>query len=90
MRETRASKRKRNQNNVNELRQKTEELKPLKSRRVKKLTVKERIHKEAIDNEFMPDEIILATIPGFCCWPARILEIIGQTIMVEFFGTGQM
>lgn len=59
-------------------------------RLVKNLTLKEKIKNNAPDNEFMTNEIVLATIPGFCAWPARIIQIIGETIMVEFFGTGQM
>lgn len=60
-----------------------------KSHRTKKLTLSEKMKNEAPDNEFVIDEIILATIPGFCPWPARIIQIIGETITVEFFGTGQ-
>lgn len=60
------------------------------TRRVRMLTLKEKIRNEAPDNEFVVHEIVLATIPGFCPWPARIIQIIGQTIMVEFFGTGQV
>lgn len=74
-------KRKRNQTNVNDFSQKSDNVQP-KIRRVKKLTVKEKIHNESPDNEFMPNEIVLATIPGFCPWPARILELAGQTIIV--------
>lgn len=45
---------------------------------------------EAPINEFIINEVILATIPGYAPWPARISKIIGETIFVEFFGTGQM
>lgn len=68
----------------------TEKKEPNKKRRVKNLTIKEKIRIEAPDNEYVIDEIVLATIPGFCAWPARIQQIIGETIMVEFFGTGEM
>lgn len=65
--------------------------KPKKSsKRNNKLSLKEKIHNESPMNEFMVDEIVLCTIPGYAPWPARIKEIINQTIFVEFFGTGQM
>lgn len=41
-------------------------------------------------NEFCLNEIVLATVPGYAPWPARIVKIVGETIFVEFFGTGQM
>lgn len=65
------------------------EIEKPKPRRVRKLTIKERIKIDAPDNEFMANEVILATIPGFCAWPARIIQILNETIIVEFFGTGQ-
>lgn len=37
----------------------------------------------------MLNEVVLATVPGYAAWPARIIEINGQTIQVEFFGTGE-
>lgn len=50
--------------------------------------------KEKLDNapaiEFVPNEVVLATIPGYCPWPARIFSITNNKIFVEFFGTGQM
>lgn len=58
--------------------------------RVRNLSLKEKMDKNAPSNEYMLNEIILATIPGFCAWPARIINISNETIMVEFFGTGQM
>lgn len=42
------------------------------------------------DKEFLVNEIVLTTIPGFSPWPSRILNIMGQTITIEFFGTGQV
>lgn len=44
-----------------------------KPRRIKKLTLKEKIQNGAPDNEFMINEIVLATVTGFCAWPARII-----------------
>lgn len=58
--------------------------------RAKPLTLKEKIDNESPLNIYMINEIVLATIPGFCCWPARIVDMIGETIMVQFFGTGHM
>lgn len=52
--------------------------------------LKEKIFNEAPGNEFMKDEIVLGTIPGYCPWPARIVNIVGETIFIEFFGTGEM
>lgn len=66
---------------------KTENTKP---RKFKKLALKEKIRTEAPDNEFMINEIVLVTIPEFCPWPASITMITGETMMVQFFGTGEM
>lgn len=55
-----------------------------------RMRLQERIQNESPNKEFIENEIVLATIPGFCPWPARILNITGQTISIEFFGTGQM
>lgn len=52
-------------------------------------TLKERNLNNAPDKEFIINEIVLATVPGYKPWPARIIEIDGQTIRVEFFGTGE-
>lgn len=54
-----------------------------------KMQLQERIQNESPE-EFIENEIVLATIPGFCPWPARIMNITGQTISIQFFGTGQM
>lgn len=59
------------------------------SKKSTKMQLQERLLNDAPAKEYIPDEIILATIPGYSPWPARILEISGQTILVEFFGTGQ-
>lgn len=59
-------------------------------RRKVKYSLKEKIERGAPSNEYMTNEIILATVPGFCAWPARIKHISGETIHVEFFGTGQI
>lgn len=40
--------------------------------------------------EFVPGEIVLAHVTGFCEWPAFIKSVHGQIIVVEFFGTGQV
>lgn len=45
---------------------------------------------KAPNNEFIVNEVVLATICGYAPWPARILKIVSETIYVEFFGTGQM
>lgn len=55
-----------------------------------KMQLQEYIDNESPNRQYIVNEIILATIPGFAPWPARILKIIGQTITVEFFGTGHM
>lgn len=57
---------------------------------MKKLTLNEKILNESPLNTYMINEIVLATIPGFCSWPARIVDIVGETIMVQFFGTGHI
>lgn len=66
----------------------------IKIKKKRKGTVKyslvERINNESPANEFFTDEIVFATIPGYCPWPASILYIEGQTLFVKFFGTGQM
>lgn len=51
--------------------------------------MKERIDSEALDKCFVLNEIVLATVPGYSPWPARIIDIAGATIVVEFFGTGE-
>lgn len=55
-----------------------------------KLQLQERLQNETPNREYIVNELVLATVPGFAPWPARILNINGQTISVEFFGTGQM
>lgn len=54
-----------------------------------KMLLQERISNESPDREFIVNEIVLVTIPGFCPWISRILNISAQTIAIEFFGTGQ-
>lgn len=56
----------------------------------RKLSPSENIRLGAPDNEFVANEIVLAAVSGYAPWPARIIEIIGETIRVEFFGTGEM
>lgn len=53
------------------------------------MTVKERIDEEALEKRFVLNEIVLATEPGFSARPARVININGATITVEFFGTGE-
>lgn len=60
-----------------------------KDRKSSKFTLKERIENENPNKEYVVNEVILATVPGYPVWPARILQIIGQTITVEFIGTGE-
>lgn len=60
-----------------------------KQKKEKNLTLKERIDIEALDKCFVLNEIVLATVPGYSAWPARIIDINGATIKVEFFGTGE-
>lgn len=55
-----------------------------------RLELEERIKFQKPVNHFFENEVVLATIPGYAPWPARILGINGETILVEFFGTGQM
>lgn len=66
----------------------TKKEKPRK--RTTKFSLKEKIFEEAPDKEYVINEIVLGTVPGYPAWPARILEISGQTIKVQFFGTGEM
>lgn len=63
-----------------------------KKEKIRKSTkiLQERILNEAPDRVFLPNEIVLCAIPGYAPWPARILQISGQTITIQFFGTGQM
>lgn len=56
----------------------------------KRLKLQERMDLEAPDKEFVINEVVLAVVPGYSAWPARILEISGVTIKVEFLGTGEM
>lgn len=55
-----------------------------------KQMLQERMLSDAPEKEFLSNEIVLASIPGYAPWPARILQISGQTITIAFFGTGQM
>lgn len=59
-------------------------------RKSMRLQLEEQMLKELPTREYLLNEVILATIPGYSPWPARILEINGQTIVVEFFGARQM
>lgn len=55
-----------------------------------KKQLEEKIRNEAPGNEFLEGEIVLATIPGYAPWPAKIHQISNETIFVKFFGTGQV
>lgn len=59
-------------------------------RQTKALKLEELIQNESPNNQYIVNEIVLVTIPGYSPWPARILNIVNETISVEFFGTGQM
>lgn len=48
------------------------------------------IDRDAPEKEYIVDEIVLAKVPGYIIWPGRIISIIGQTINIEFFGTGEI
>lgn len=65
-------------------------LKRVGNRKDSKMKLEERIRCKAPMNEFVKGEIVLGAIPGFAPWPARIKEIIGETVLIEFFGTGEM
>lgn len=54
------------------------------------MTLEEKMTNEAPSKSYLPNEIVLATIPGYAPWPAMIKTIIDETIFVEFFGTGQV
>lgn len=54
------------------------------------MLLKEKMANEAPQKSYLLHEIVLVTIPGFVAWPARIKKIMGETIFIEFFGTGQM
>lgn len=94
--EPRRSKRKRGREMNNELYKPIASAKPKNDNKKKKrkstarLRLREKIETASPVNEYVPNEVVLATIPGFAPWPARILNINEQTIFVEFFGTGQM
>lgn len=45
---------------------------------------------DAPSKVYIINEVILATIPGYAPWPARILDMTGQTVIIEFFGTGHI
>lgn len=60
------------------------------NRKSTKLQLQEQIENESPCRQYLVDEIILATIPDYAPWPARILNMNGQTITVQFFGTGHM
>lgn len=63
---------------------------PTVRRKNRKLTLEQHIENETPSKNYVENEIVIATIPGYAPWPARILSIQSETIMVEFFGTGQM
>lgn len=56
----------------------------------KNMKLKEKMNYNAPANEYIMNEIVLAKIPGYSPWPARITAIIGETIHIQFFGTGHV
>lgn len=50
----------------------------------------DKMVREAPDKEFVLNEIVLATVPGYAPWPACIVAIEGETLKVQFFGTGEV
>lgn len=60
------------------------------ARKSAKLQLEERVRNNIPSTEFLINEIVLGTVPGYVPWPGRILNITGQTITIEFFGTGEM
>lgn len=61
-----------------------------KTRKDSRKKLEEKIHNEAPLKQYIEGEIILGAIPGFAPWPARIQKIIGETIYIEFFGSGEV
>lgn len=53
------------------------------------MKLQERLTADVPTKEYIINEVVLAIVPGYAPWPARILNISGQTIFVEFFGTGE-
>lgn len=60
-----------------------------RTRKTTKLQLQEQIDNDSPSRQCLVNEIVLTTITGFAPWPSRILKIIDQTILIEFFGTGQ-
>lgn len=89
-RQTRSSYKRREISPISEIAQRQSTEKKVARRKTKALPLKEKINREAPSNEFVVNEIVLATIPGFCAWPARIKAINNETITVQFFGTGHV
>lgn len=82
---------KQKQNRTDETQTRTSETENRKQKRkFTKMQLQEYIDNDSPNRQYIVNEIIIATIPGFAPWPARILKINGQTITVEFFGTGHM
>lgn len=54
------------------------------------LSLSEKINRDTPNKQFIIGEVILATVSGYCPWPGKILDIIGETVYVQFFGTGEM
>lgn len=75
---------------INEATTKTIQNTKKKGRKSTKLTLKEKISHDAPYKEYIVGEIILATVVGYPPWPARIIDINGHTLKVEFFGTGEI
>ena len=54
------------------------------------MKLEQRINNQAPINELVKGEIVLGTIPGYAPWPARVKEIVNETVFIEFFATGEM
>lgn len=59
-------------------------------RKIGRRQLQEKIQQESPSNQFNVGEIVFGSIPGFSPWPARIKLIQHETILIEFFGTGQL
>lgn len=56
----------------------------------KKGALKSKLNPNRQGDEFIINEIVFATIPGYAPWPAWILNIQNDTYFVRFFGTDEM
>lgn len=70
--------------------EKSKEKKPISKRKASRKHLEEKIRNQSPVNEFVEGEIVLGTIPGYSPWPARIISITHETILIEFSGTGEV